>query len=67
MATRKRLSSQNFIRKELVIIKKLMPMITIMTHALETMKQLKNGFVAQYARFGSIVSVELTIFDEQLN
>ena len=59
MATRKSLSSHNFIRKELVIIKKLVLIITIMDYALETMKQLKNGFIAQYARFGSIVSVSL--------
>ena len=44
---------------ELVVIKKLLLMITIVVHVLETMNQLKNGFSAQYRRFGSIATVSL--------
>ena len=38
---------------------KFLMMITIVVHALETLNQLKNGFSAQYVRFGSISAVFL--------
>lgn len=34
-------------------------LMTIVVHALGTMKKLKNGFSAQYVRFGSIVTASL--------
>ena len=45
--------------KELDVIKKLLLMITILVHALETMNQMKSGFSAQDIRFGSIATVSL--------
>ena len=34
-------------------------MITIVVYDLETIKRLKNGFSAQYVKFGSIATVSL--------
>ena len=45
--------------KELEVIEKLVLMITIVAPALESMKQMKNGFSAQDLRFGSIASVSV--------
>ena len=56
--------SHNFMRKELLIIKKLLLMITILVHGLETINQLKNGFSAQDVRFGFIDTVSLMIIDD---
>ena len=53
----KRLFSYNFMGKEIEFIKKLLLMINIMVHALETI--LKNCFSAQDVRFGSIATVSL--------
>ena len=55
----KRLFSYNFMGKELEFIKKLLLMINIMVHALETLNELKNCFSAQDVRFGSIAPVSL--------
>ena len=55
----KRLFSYNFMGKEIEFIKKLLLMINIMVHALETINQLKNCFSAQDVRFGSIATVSL--------
>ena len=46
MATDEKPFSHNFMGKVLAVIKKLLMMITIVVHALETMNQLKNGFSA---------------------
>ena len=56
---KKNLSSHNFMGKQVVVIKKLLLMITIVVHALETVNQLKNGFSVQYVRFGFIATVSL--------
>ena len=45
--------------KELEVIKKLLLMITIVVHALETIKQLKNNFSTEDVRFGSKATVSL--------
>ena len=45
--------------KEIEFIKKLLLMINIMVHALETINQLKNCFSVQDVRFGSIATVSL--------
>ena len=45
--------------KELDVMKKLLLMITIVVHVLETMNQLKNGLCAQDVRFDSIATVSL--------
>ena len=55
----KRLFSYNFMGKEIEFIKKLLLMINIMVHALETINQLKNCFSVQDVRFGSIATVSL--------
>ena len=58
--------SHSFMQKELLVIKKLLLMITIVVHVLEIMNQLKNGFSAQDVRFGFIATVSLMIIDDEI-
>ena len=51
------LSSNDFLEKDLMVSKKLLLMISIVVHALETMNQLENGFGTQDVRFGFIATV----------
>ena len=54
------LSSNNFMGKKLVVIKKLLLMISNVVHVLKTIcQQLKNDFNDQYVRFGSRATVSL--------